>query len=197
MRRLLGSLFFERALYKASLRNIRIEPGVICEDYRRIGRFTFLGRYATIGPNVETMGMFCSVGEGALIGPNVHATDGITTSAAFIRQSLRKQRKAELNNKPVRIGNDVWIGAHAIVLPGVSIGDGVIVGAGSVLTKDAPPYSIWVGNPARLSRYRLSDVSIARIQQMNIYAAPPDVLFDWFDKSQGLDIDDALDQFPH
>jgi acetyltransferase-like isoleucine patch superfamily enzyme len=196
LRRLLAPLTFERTLYRASLRNIRIEPGVICPDYSRIGRFSFLGRNVTIGPNLEAMGMFCSVGEGALIGPNVHATDGLTTSAAFLGGQRKAQVKAGLNSRPVKMGNDVWIGAHAIVLPGVQVADGVIIGAGSVLTKDAPAYSVWVGNPARLLRYRLPEAVIARIQQMNIYAAPAEVIAGWFDQTQGLAIDDALDRFP-
>ena len=56
--------------------------------------------------------------------------------------------------QPVFIGNDVWIGAGAIVLKGVTIGDGAVVGAGSVVTKDIPAGAIAVGNPARVVRYR-------------------------------------------
>lgn len=196
LRRLMAPIIFERDLNRAARRDIRIEPGVICNDYGRVGRFTFLGRNVTIGPNVESVGMFCSVGEGALLGPNIHATDGLTTSAAFMRAELRKQSKAKLNNKPTQIGNDVWVGAHAIILSGLTVGDGVIVGAGSVLTKNAPPYSIWVGNPATLLRFRLPDAAITRIQQMDIYSASADVLFKWFEGAHGLDINEALDQFP-
>ncbi|WP_349971479.1 CatB-related O-acetyltransferase [Pseudomonas caspiana] len=195
-RRLLAPLLFERLLRKAALRDIRIESGVSCNDFQCIGRYTFLGRNVTIGPNLKAMGLFCSVGEGALIGPNIHSTTGITTSAAFIGVEHRKRAKEELNIKPVIIGNDVWVGAHAIILPGVTVGDGVIIGAGSVLTKDAPPYSVWVGNPAKLLRYRLSEANIARIQRMNIYATSAEVLFTWFERSQGMDINDALDKFP-
>ena len=55
-----------------------------------------------------------------------------------------------VEQKPVVIGNDVWLGTRAIVLPGVTIGDGAIVGAGAVVTKDVPPYTIVAGVPARI-----------------------------------------------
>ena len=57
-------------------------------------------------------------------------------------------------NKPVTIGNDVWLGANVIVLPGRTIGDGAVVGAGSVVTKDVPPYAVVVGNPAKILTLR-------------------------------------------
>jgi maltose O-acetyltransferase len=54
--------------------------------------------------------------------------------------------------KPIRIGNGVWIGGGAIVLPGVTIGDGCVIGAGSVVTRDLPPDTLALGNPARIVR---------------------------------------------
>lgn len=59
--------------------------------------------------------------------------------------------------EPVMIGKDVWIGSAAIVLPGVSIGDGSIIGAGAVVAKDIPPYSLVVGNPAKVIKSRKSN----------------------------------------
>jgi len=56
--------------------------------------------------------------------------------------------------KPIIIGNDVWIGANVTILKGVNISDGVVVGAGSVVTKDIPEYAIVVGNPAKVVKYR-------------------------------------------
>mgnify|MGYP000956399363 CR=1 FL=1 len=57
-------------------------------------------------------------------------------------------------DEPIIIGNNVWIGASAVILPGVSVGEGSVVGAGSIVAKDIPPYSIAVGNPAKVIRSR-------------------------------------------
>ena len=59
------------------------------------------------------------------------------------------------------VGNDVWIGQNVTVLPGVHIGDGAIVGANSVVSKDVPPYHIVGGNPAKIIRKRFDDAAIA------------------------------------
>ncbi len=64
----------------------------------------------------------------------------------------------------VLIGHDVWIGRSAIVLPGVTVGDGAVVGAGAVVTKDVPPYAIVAGNPAQLIRYRFDEPTVQRLQ---------------------------------
>ena len=56
--------------------------------------------------------------------------------------------------KPVIIGRDVWIGTHCIILPGVHIGEGAVIGAGSVVTNDIAPYAVAVGNPAKIIKYR-------------------------------------------
>lgn len=61
------------------------------------------------------------------------------------------------------IGNDVWIGREATIMPGVTIGDGAVIGAHSVVTKDVDPYAIVAGNPARIIRRRFNDADIARL----------------------------------
>jgi maltose O-acetyltransferase len=62
---------------------------------------------------------------------------------------------------PVTIGNDVWIGYRAIILPGVTVGSGSVIGAGTVVSKDVPEYAVVVGNPARIVRYRNQHISPA------------------------------------
>jgi phosphonate metabolism protein (transferase hexapeptide repeat family) len=63
----------------------------------------------------------------------------------------------------VIIGNDVWIGHNAVVMPGVKIGDGAVIGSASVVTRDIPPYAVAVGVPARVIRMRFSDEMIEKI----------------------------------
>ena len=66
----------------------------------------------------------------------------------------------------VKIGNDVWVGAGATILSGVTIGDGAVVGAHSVVARDVPPYAVVAGNPAKLIKYRFSDVIISELLQI-------------------------------
>ncbi|MCP2047858.1 UNVERIFIED_ORG: acetyltransferase-like isoleucine patch superfamily enzyme [Paenarthrobacter nicotinovorans] len=89
-----------------------------------------------------------------IIGRNDHAIDEV--GVPMINATWVGDRPQEPRDR-VDIGNDVWIGASAIILGGVTIGEGAIIGAGSVVTKDVEPYSIVVGNPARKVGERFSD----------------------------------------
>lgn len=64
------------------------------------------------------------------------------------------------------IGNDVWLGANSLVLKGVKIGDGAVIGAGAVVTKDVPPYAIVGGNPAKVIKMRFDDETIGKLMQL-------------------------------
>lgn len=110
---------------------------------------TVIGKFSSIGPN------FCS-------GLGIHPTDGISTSPMFY--STARQNGTTLcgvdkvkESKLTVIGNDVFIGANVTVLDGVHIADGAVVGAGAVVVSDIPPYSIAVGVPARVVKYRFDD----------------------------------------
>ena len=83
------------------------------------------------------------IGSHTMIGPNV------TIATACHPKSPAERLRGAQYNKPVRIGENVWIGSGAIILPGVAVGDNSIVGAGAVVTRDVPPNMVAVGNPAR------------------------------------------------
>lgn len=89
-----------------------------------------------------------------MMGPDVHI---YARSHAFSRTDIPMIEQGNQNDKPVSIGNDVWIAARVIILPGVSIGNGVILAAGAVITKNVPDYAIVAGNPAKIIRYRKED----------------------------------------
>lgn len=81
----------------------------------------------------------------------------------------------------INIGNDVWIGRGATVLPGVSIGHGAVVGADAVVTRDVPPYAIVAGNPARVIRFRFSEATIPRMLEIRWW--------DWNDEKIKMEVD--------
>ncbi|MBR2943926.1 MAG: sugar O-acetyltransferase [Clostridia bacterium] len=111
------------------------------------------GKYCHFGKNVyANFNLTCVddtdiyVGEYTMLGPNV-----VLASAGHpILPELRE--KIYQYNMPVRIGRNCWLGAGVIVLPGVTIGDGTVIGAGSVVTKDIPAGVVAVGNPCRVMR---------------------------------------------
>jgi len=104
-----------------------------------VGKNTFLGSYFPI-----------SIGDNTLIGADSYI---ISANHGFSRRDI-PIRKQGYFGAPVAIGEGVWLGAHVIVLPGVTIGQGAIVGAGSVVTRSIPPFEIWAGSPARWIKNR-------------------------------------------
>ena len=113
----------KRQLFRSVGKNVFIEPDFICE----------MGNNIAIGDNVFIAPNVCIITE-------EHAMD-------------IEQRRAGLEYaRPVTIGDDVWIATGVLVLPGVTIGDGCVIGAGSVVVKDIPPHSLAAGNPCRVIR---------------------------------------------
>lgn len=113
------------------------------------------------------IGNYCSFAPEIKIFRANHPYSKFTTHPITYEPALGYRGKnVDLIYLPLEIGHDVWIGANAIVLPGVSrIGNGAVIGAGSVVTKDVEPYEIVVGNPARPIRKRFSDAQIAALEK--------------------------------
>lgn len=110
----------------------------------KIGNDSQLGADSRIGP--------CTViGNDVVMGPEVVI---MTTAHAFEDPEKPIRRQGALPIQPVRIGNDVWIGTRVTIMPGLTLGDGCVIGAGSVVTRDVPPLAIVAGNPARVIRQR-------------------------------------------
>ena len=109
-----------------------------------IGRDTYVNRYTIFDAH-----QLLHVGRRVMIGPHCYLTDadhGTDAGSSVQSQPMRCE--------PVVIEDEAWIGAHVTVLPGVRIGTGAVVAAGSVVTRDVPAMSIVAGAPARLLRYR-------------------------------------------
>ena len=98
-------------------------------------------------------------GNNCLIGPDV----GFYTAGHRLQPEGRTHDGYGI---PITIGNDVWIGQHVTIMPGVHIGDGAIIGANSVVASDIPPYAVAVGNPCRVVRMRFDDEFIAYLLQL-------------------------------
>lgn len=111
------------------------------------GRYVHFGRQIYANFNLTLVDdTEIYVGDCTMIGPNVT----VATASHPILPSLREE--AYQYNLPVRIGRNVWIGAGAVILPGVTVGDNTVIGAGSVVTRDLPSDVVAVGNPCRVLR---------------------------------------------
>ena len=143
----------------------------ILDDTRLVD--THVGRYTCIGRRCSftniSIGQFCSIGSDIIAGLEPHPLDGFISSypgfymrvpngyPSFIHKQLFDDAR------PAVIGNDVWIGSRAMILAGVTVGDGSVVAANAVVTRDIEPYSIVAGIPARLMRKRFSDNQIDQL----------------------------------
>ncbi|WP_445669156.1 CatB-related O-acetyltransferase [Niallia sp. FSL W8-0635] len=116
------------------------------------------------------VGKFCSIANGVeiFVGGN-HNTEWISTYPFRVKFNLEgKYADGQPSSKgDVIIENDVWIGSNALILSGVKIGNGAIIAANSVVTKDVKPYTIVGGNPAKVIRQRFSNEDITRLLELN------------------------------
>ena len=136
----------------------------------RIGKWTYGNprvRSWGEGATLE-IGAFCSIAEGVKIFLGGEHRIEWTTTFPFpvLWESARHIKGHPKTKGDVIIGNDVWLGADSVILSGVTIGDGAVVGARSVITNDIPPYAIVAGNPARMVKKRFDDLTIGRLLEV-------------------------------
>lgn len=130
-----------------------------------IGDRTSIGRYTKI--QAARLGKFCSISWNVTIGATSHPLDRLSTHAfSYRRQFGIVNNDIEIKKEKVIIGNDVWIGCDVVIMPGVNVGDGAVIGAGSIVTKDVAPYSIIVGNPGKKIRNRFSEEIIESLKEI-------------------------------
>ena len=139
--------FFAKRMFKKCGNNVNIGKG------SRFGN----GKYIEIGNN-SGIGMDCKIpnniiiGEDVMMGPNVII---FGSNHIFDRTDIPMRKQGMKKYPPVVIEDDVWIGSNAIIMPGLTLKKGTIVGAGAIVTKTFPEYSIVGGNPAKLIKSRL------------------------------------------
>lgn len=141
-----------------------------------------VGKYSRIGVNCQitsaTVGNFTAIGKDVVITVGQHPTDYLTSHSIFYKKGnwgWHDDWIAPINfvsNKRVVIGNDVWIGRRALIMDGVKIGDGAIVAAGAVVTKDVPPFAIVGGVPAKIIKYKYSQDVIDRLEEIKWWNLP-------------------------
>ena len=140
-----------------------------------------LGNYSSIRNGSRamnaTIGNYSVISKDCEIGLGTHPTNYLNCHSIFYKNSPWGFHPEWV--KPVgplvrriHIGNDVWIGSRSIVMDGVHIGDGAIVAAGSVVTKDVPPYAVVGGAPARLIKYRFPQEVIDRLEEVQWWNLP-------------------------
>lgn len=136
-----------KGIFKSMGKNVTVERGASFGS----GAMIEIGDNSLIGANCQ-MPDNVNIGNDVMIGPDVLL---IGYNHNFDNLEIPMRLQGFNGDTPISIGDDVWIGARSIILPGITIGKGSIVGAGSVVTKDVLPYSICAGNPARVIRSRL------------------------------------------
>jgi acetyltransferase-like isoleucine patch superfamily enzyme len=152
---------------------VKIGKGVIirsgCKIQKgvSIGDYTFINEFTQIDTNCKSIGKYCSISHGVKIGMGPHPIDFISTNPIFYeayRGYITKSLYNEYEDKGYTVvGNDVLIGANAIILAGVNVGDGAVIGAGAVVIKDVPPYAVVAGNPAKIIKYRFDKETIEEL----------------------------------
>ncbi len=164
---------------------------------RTIGRHSYVGEPHEISAAV-TIGNFTSVAPGVQMHPRTQhpciANPSLVSTAVCIPGYPRAQ-----SDDGIAIGNDVWIGRNAILLAPITIGDGAIIGAYSVVAKDIPPYAVVVGNPAQVLRYRFGGPTVARLLTIQWWDWPDEVIAERSEDLQDVRIlieKYAYDEFP-
>lgn len=144
-----GAKYIRRVLAKGMLsgfgKNVNIEHGAFFAS----GKDIFIGDNSGLGLNCRITGPL-TIGNDVMMGPNV----SIFTQNHETQDLTKPMRLQTAPKFAVTVGDDVWIAANVIILPGINIGNHAIIGAGAVVTKDVPDYAVVGGNPARIIKYR-------------------------------------------
>ena len=156
-------------------------PNIIVGDFTYIADSQFESHVTHFYPwsrDKLTIGRFCQIASGVefVMNDANHQMNAVSTFPFYTLEGWEMEPPA-VSDMPFKgntvIGNDVWIGQNAVILPGVHVGDGAIIGANSVVGSDVAPYTIVIGNPAKVLRKRFDDEELINLL----------LYFKWWDKS--------------
>ncbi len=175
------------------IKNVITAPNITVGDYTYYDdptdptgfeRNNVLFNYPEFGDRL-TIGKFCSIASGVkfIMGPANHRISSVTTYPFNVFGGVWSERTpAHMSQLPFKgdtvIGSDVWIGRESVIMPGVTIGDGALIAAYSVVTKDIPPYGVAGGNPARLIKKRFDEELIGLLLRLKWWDLPSQELAD-------------------
>lgn len=154
----------------------------------KVGKYTYGYKHLLeSGATISSIGSFCSINGTVRVGVN-HPLHYVSThpfiyadgphGSERVSSHIPGFKKVLYDDKMVIIGNDVWIGAYAVIVEGVKIGNGAVIGAGAIVTKDVPDYAIVAGNPACVIRYRFTDEQIKILNKIKWW--------DWDDETLAI-----------
>lgn len=166
-----------------------------------------IGKYSYISSNTKLfhtkIGRYCSVADNVITCLGNHPTSVfVSTFPSFYYDTtsqlgysfhrgdalfdIRKFPQGE-DKYQVVVGNDVWIGSHVLIVPGVRIGDGAIIAAGSVVSKDVEPYSIVGGVPAKIIKFRFTEQQISKLLATKWWNLPDNKVKEIYFRFQNID----------
>ena len=180
-------------------RHVNIAERVILREVT-VGDYSYMERH---GEGIyATIGKFCSIASNVRINALEHPIERLMSHKMTYRPNeyfrhigLDMDYRAYRQSKRVTIGNDVWIGHGAVIMPGISIGHGSVVGANAVVTRDVPDYTIVAGSPARPIRARFPAEIVERLLKLQWWDWPVAMIYRAMPDIQVLEISDFLDKW--
>lgn len=163
-----------------------IQKNVTLHCYIKTGKYTQINSGCCIYDDVE-IGNYCNIAVYSLIGGDEHP---LSTLSQYPFKGVQRVFSENHRKKKTVIGSDVWIGANALVKRGVTVGVGAIIGAGSVVTKDVPPFAVVAGVPAKIIKYRFDEDTREKILKSKWWEKDKEIL----DELEFKNVNDDLEK---